>query len=328
MKNVKIWFYDNTKIGSDGYVSFTKSIDQKLGMKQVAAITDKFDNASSNKEMFKVLNAKLRSSKKYPLTEKQIENLMNPVKKFFNARDLVITHLEVVDVKGKKFVSAVASRVKRDSLGDVAKILDRRVFWFGCRFEINALTRDVKVTCSTSAGVNPYFAILSEENHHDNGTSFRAGMIKRIESDNVINDSDRKKPVSEKRKEQMKAAKETFKAKKAAKKATVKVMEDLKETATEIENELANFEMPEIVEVEETVEATPAKEEDYFAQAVKTKDYPSLWLLLNDKRSPADVKEWNKYLMTRNGTSVNYVDLATTKVYDAFANTFVIREAA
>ncbi|EBE5261446.1 hypothetical protein ACE1EC_004402 [Salmonella enterica] len=324
MKNVKIWFYDNTKIGSDGYVSFTKSIDQKLGMKQVAAITDKFDNASSNKEMFKVLNAKLRSSKKHPLTEKQIENLMNPVKKFFNARDLVITHLEVVDVKGKKFVSAVASRVKRDSLGVVAKILDRRVFWFGCRFEIHALTRDVKITCSTSAGVNPYFAILSEENHHDHGTSFRAGMIKRIESDNVINESDRKKPVSEKRKEQMKAAKETFKAKKAAAKATVKVMEDLKETATEIENELANFEMPEVVEVE----ATPAKEEDYFVTAVKNKDYPSLWLLLNNKRDPADVQEWNKYLMTRKGTSVNYYDLMSTKVYDAFANTFIIREAA
>lgn len=270
MKNVKIWFYDNTKIGSDGYVSFTKSIDQKLGMKQVAAITDKFDNASSNKEMFKVLNAKLRSSKKYTLTEKQIENLMNPVKKFFNARDLVITHLEVVDVKGKKFVSAVASRVKRDSLGDVAKIIDRRVFWFGCRFEIHALTRDVKITCSTSAGVNPYFAVLSEENRHDNGTSFRAGMIKRIESDNVINESDRKKPISEKRKAQMKAAKETFKAKKAAVKTTVKVMEDLKETATEIENELANFEMPK-VEVETVVEI--ASEENDVEEDKPAFDY-------------------------------------------------------
>ncbi|ELA6140488.1 TPA: hypothetical protein LAG04_001597 [Escherichia coli] len=259
MKNVKIWFYDNTKIGADGYISFTKSIDDKLGAKQVAAITDKFNNAADNKDMFKVLSAKLRKVKKYEFTEKQIENLLAPAKKFFKVDHLVITHLEVIDVKGKKFVAAVASRVKRDSLGDVAKVLDRRVFWFGCRFNVDKLTREVKITCSTSAGVKPYFSVLSEEKHHDNGTSFRSTTISRVESDAVINEYDRKKPVTEERKAQLKAAKETFKAKKAAKKEEARKAQEkadaekkekenafapIRDNAKKIDSQLDSFEMP------------------------------------------------------------------------------------
>ncbi|ENC0700352.1 TPA: hypothetical protein ACRQUI_002279 [Escherichia coli] len=320
MKNVKIWFYDNTKIGADGYISFTKSIDDNLGAKQVAAITDKFNNAADNKDMFKVLSAKLRKVKKYEFTEKQIENLLAPAKKFFKVDHLVITHLEVIDVKGKKFVAAVASRVKRDSLGDVAKVLDRRVFWFGCRFNVDKLTREVKITCSTSAGVKPYFSVLSEEKHHDNGTSFRSTTISRVESDAVINEYDRKKPVTEERKAQLKAAKETFKAKKAAKKEVKEVIE----TASAIDAELENFVMPE--EINEVVQEV--EEKDFFAQAVEANDIQALWLLLNEKRSMTDVAEWNKYLIKKNGSSVQFIDLMTVKVFDAFENVFDVRKAA
>lgn len=67
---------------------------------------------------------------------------------------------------------------------------------------------------------------------------------------------------------------------------------------------------------------------DFFTQAVEVEDKQALWLLLNEKRSVTDVAEWNKYLIKKNGASVQFIDLMTVKVFDAFENVFDVRKAA
>ena len=82
--------------------------------------------------------------------------------------------------------------------------------------------------------------------------------------------------------------------------------------------------MPE--EINEVVQEV--EEKDFFAQAVEANDIQALWLLLKEKRSVTDVAEWNKYLIKKNGTSVQFIDLMTVKVFDAFENVFDVRKAA
>ncbi|EBE7089384.1 hypothetical protein C0339_00725 [Salmonella enterica] len=268
MKNVVVKFYDNKNIGNDGKIEFgSASIHQKMGMKQIVALTDKFDKAKDNAHMFKAVIAKLRNSSKVEMTEKQIEKLFVGPKKFFKSRDLVITHIEVVDVKGKKFVAVVASRVRRDSLDQIVAHVERRVFWFGCRFQIDSLTRDVKITCSTGAGVNPYVSVLSETiNQHKNGTTFRGGVFKRMETGEVLDSYDAKRANTEKRKAQLKAAKETFKAKKAAAKAKKEFMAEVAQSVSVSADDLENFADQIVVEeVKEVVELPKLTIGDVYA---------------------------------------------------------------
>lgn len=77
------------------------------------------------------------------------------------------------------------------------------------------------------------------------------------------------------------------------------------------------------VEAEQEVDS-----KDFFTKAVEVEDKQALWLLLNEKRTVADVAEWNKYLIKKNGTSVQFIDLMTVKVFDAFENVFDVRKAA
>lgn len=80
---------------------------------------------------------------------------------------------------------------------------------------------------------------------------------------------------------------------------------------------------PVAVEADQEVES-----KDFFTQAVESKDKQALWILLNEKRTVADVAEWNKYLIKKNGSSVQFIDLMTVKVFDAFENVFDVRKAA
>lgn len=91
----------------------------------------------------------------------------------------------------------------------------------------------------------------------------------------------------------------------------------------EIEELKAKEVAPVAVEAEQEVES-----KDFFTQAVESKDKQALWILLNEKRTVADVAEWNKYLIKKNGSSVQFIDLMTVKVFDAFENVFDVRKAA
>ncbi|MCH6342705.1 hypothetical protein OFO30_13845 [Escherichia coli] len=91
----------------------------------------------------------------------------------------------------------------------------------------------------------------------------------------------------------------------------------------EIEELKAKEVAPVAVEADQEVES-----KDIFTQAVESKDKQALWILLNEKRTVADVAEWNKYLIKKNGSSVQFIDLMTVKVFDAFENVFDVRKAA
>lgn len=80
--------------------------------------------------------------------------------------------------------------------------------------------------------------------------------------------------------------------------------------------------------VVEVVEDAANDTDFYVSCAIEAKDLPSLWLLLNEKRTPADVEEWNKYLIKKNGMAIKFIDLVTVNVYDAFENVFEVRKAA
>ncbi|ECW0786369.1 TPA: hypothetical protein ACGWHI_004260 [Salmonella enterica] len=255
MKNVRPYFYDNSKIFADGHISFGSHIDKEVGIKAFAAFTDKKNEGYANKVMFKEFNKRIRENgQKFGITESQVVELVRPVKSFFKDKEenMIITHLEAFKVGNRKFVGAVACRVVRDSLGDIAKIQDRVVFWFGCNFDMNDLTKRVKVISSTGAGVEPFYAVLNEMGtSNDKGTSFRGAEMKRVESGKVIRE-DQRKEVTEVRKAQMKAAKETFKAKKA-----------IVKKAQEVSEELDSFELPEVNnEVKEEKVAELPKEEE------------------------------------------------------------------
>lgn len=105
--------------------------------------------------------------------------------------------------------------------------------------------------------------------------------------------------------------------------AVVPVVED---RFAALEAEIAELKAKEVAPVVEAEQEVESK--DFFTQAVEAKDKQAIWLLLNEKRSVTDVAEWNKYLIKKNGTSVQFIDLMTVKVFDAFENVFDIREAA
>lgn len=106
-------------------------------------------------------------------------------------------------------------------------------------------------------------------------------------------------------------------------KAALKEKDQIIEAQKAEIEELKAKEVAPVVEAEQEVES-----KDFFTQAVEAKDKQAIWLLLNEKRSVTDVAEWNKYLIKKNGTSVQFIDLMTVKVFDAFENVFDIREAA
>ncbi|HAN7648925.1 TPA: hypothetical protein IF648_004522 [Escherichia coli] len=195
------------------------------------------------------------------MTEKQIEKLFVGAKKFFKNSALVITHIEVMEIGDKKCVAVVASRVERDSLDTITKYKDHRVFWFGCRFQMDKLTREPKITCSTNAGVNPYVSVLTETmTQNANGTSYRGGVFKRLETGKTLEGS---RELTEARKETNRKSYEAMKARKAAAKAEKeearkaqekadaekqekeKGFAPIRENAKHIDSQLDSFEMPE-----------------------------------------------------------------------------------
>ncbi|HFQ8383472.1 TPA: hypothetical protein ACHTAY_002488 [Escherichia coli] len=262
MKNITVKFYDNKFLGNDGKIEFVgKTFEEKLGKKQIVAITDKYGNAANNAHMFKAVVAKLRKTAKCNMTEKQIEKLFVGAKKFFKNSALVITHIEVMEIGDKKCVAVVASRVERDSLDTITKYKDHRVFWFGCRFQMDKLTREPKITCSTNAGVNPYVSVLTETmTQNANGTSYRGGVFKRMETGKTLEGSreltEARKETNRKSYEAMKARKAAAKAEKeearkakeqadAEKKAKEDAFAPIRDNAKTIDSQLDSFEMPE-----------------------------------------------------------------------------------
>ncbi|EAB0069272.1 hypothetical protein H9U17_001018 [Salmonella enterica] len=106
--------------------------------------------------------------------------------------------------------------------------------------------------------------------------------------------------------------------------------EELKDRVAELEALLAaKTEEVEILKARVVVAPAPVKAVEVEVEETKeeVKDLAALWEILKDKRSLTDVEEWNKYVVRNNGKNVEYRDLATIKVFDAFEYNFVARAA-
>ncbi|EDH6260723.1 hypothetical protein CB337_22095 [Salmonella enterica subsp. enterica serovar Agbeni] len=71
--------------------------------------------------------------------------------------------------------------------------------------------------------------------------------------------------------------------------------------------------------VEEAVEVESA---EHFEMAVNNNAIDAIWTLVKDDRN---VELWNKYLVKKNGSSINMFDIVATKTFAGFENTFEIR---
>ncbi|EBO9577704.1 hypothetical protein R343_14070 [Salmonella enterica] len=106
--------------------------------------------------------------------------------------------------------------------------------------------------------------------------------------------------------------------------------EELKDRVAELEALLAaKNEEIEILKAREVVASAPVKAVEVEVEETKeeVKDLAALWEILKDKRSLTDVEEWNKYVVRNNGKNVEYRDLATITVFDAFEYNFIARAA-
>lgn len=97
-----------------------------------------------------------------------------------------------------------------------------------------------------------------------------------------------------------------------------RIIAELKAEVAELKAKLAEKEEKE-EKVEEAVEVESA---DHFEMAVNNNAIDAIWTLVKDDR---DVELWNKYLVKKNGSSINLFDIVSTKTFAGFENTFEIR---
>ncbi|EBU8555501.1 hypothetical protein DLC15_23735 [Salmonella enterica subsp. enterica serovar Telelkebir] len=97
-----------------------------------------------------------------------------------------------------------------------------------------------------------------------------------------------------------------------------RIIAELKAEVAELKAKLAEKEEKE-EKVEEAVEVESA---DHFEMAVNNNAIDAIWTLVKDDRN---VELWNKYLVKKNGSSINLFDIVATKTFAGFENTFEIR---
>lgn len=313
-------FFTNEVTNAKAVIKFGTEANKKIQPKVVAHVS--FAQQKSAFAGFKAHREALIAAG-FGVEGKLPNGVRKAIDRVKPAKDVAVDHIVTFTVKGSSelfhLVIAGDTAIVSAPNMDFQDTADCNIT-FGRRKEV---TGKAKLNFTKSG--NPYFAVFFNSHATEKEVvelvAYEGEEKERIEScDAFVELEAQVKAVAPVVEDRLAALEAEIAELKAALKEKDQIIEAQK---VEIE-ELKAKEVAQVaVEAEQEVDS-----KDFFTKAVEVEDKQALWLLLNEKRTVADVAEWNKYLIKKNGTSVQFIDLMTVKVFDAFENVFDVRKAA
>ncbi|MEF9771162.1 hypothetical protein RBH52_21785 [Escherichia coli] len=313
-------FFTNEVTNAKAVIKFGTEANKKIQPKVVAHVS--FAQQKSAFAGFKAHREALIAAG-FGVEGKLPNGVRKAIDRVKPAKDVAVDHIVTFTVKGSSelfhLVIAGDTAIVSAPNMDFQDTADCNIT-FGRRKEV---TGKAKLNFTKSG--NPYFAVFFNSHATEKEVvelvAYEGEEKERIESCEAFLELEAQvnavAPVVEDR---LAALEAEIAELKAALKEKDQIIEAQK---VEIEELKAKDVAPVAVEAEQEVDS-----KDFFTKAVEVEDKQALWLLLNEKRTVADVAEWNKYLIKKNGASVQFIDLMTVKVFDAFENVFDVRKAA
>lgn len=313
-------FFTNEVTNAKAVIKFGTEANKKIQPKVVAHVS--FAQQKSAFAGFKAHREALIAAG-FGVDGKLPNGIRKAIDRVKPAKDVAVDHIVTFTVKGSSelfhLVIAGDTAIVSAPNMDFQDTADCNIT-FGRRKEV---TGKAKLNFTKSG--NPYFAVFFNSHATEKEVvelvAYEGEEKERIESCEAFLELEAQvnavAPVVEDR---LAALEAEIAELKAALKEKDQIIEAQK---VEIEELKAKDVAPVAVEAEQEVDS-----KDFFTKAVEVEDKQALWLLLNEKRTVADVAEWNKYLIKKNGASVQFIDLMTVKVFDAFENVFDVRKAA
>lgn len=313
-------FFTNEVTNAKAVIKFGTEANKKIQPKVVAHVS--FAHQKSAFAGFKAHREALIAAG-FGVEGKLPNGVRKAIDRVKPAKDVAVDHIVTFTVKGSSelfhLVIAGDTAIVSAPNMDFQDTADCNIT-FGRRKEV---TGKAKLNFTKSG--NPYFAVFFNSHATEKEVvelvAYEGEEKERIESCEAFLELEAQvnavAPVVEDR---LAALEAEIAELKAALKEKDQIIEAQK---VEIEELKAKDVAPVAVEAEQEVDS-----KDFFTKAVEVEDKQALWLLLNEKRTVADVAEWNKYLIKKNGASVQFIDLMTVKVFDAFENVFDVRKAA
>lgn len=313
-------FFTNEVTNAKAVIKFGTEANKKIQPKVVAHVS--FAHQKSAFAGFKAHREALIAAG-FGVEGKLPNGVRKAIDRVKPAKDVAVEHIVTFTVKGSSelfhLVIAGDTAIVSAPNMDFQDTADCNIT-FGRRKEV---TGKAKLNFTKSG--NPYFAVFFNSHATEKEVvelvAYEGEEKERIESCEAFLELEAQvnavAPVVEDR---LAALEAEIAELKAALKEKDQIIEAQK---VEIEELKAKDVAPVAVEAEQEVDS-----KDFFTKAVEVEDKQALWLLLNEKRTVADVAEWNKYLIKKNGASVQFIDLMTVKVFDAFENVFDVRKAA
>lgn len=313
-------FFTNEVTNAKAVIKFGTEANKKIQPKVVAHVS--FAQQKSAFAGFKAHREALIAAG-FGVEGKLPNGVRKAIDRVKPAKDVAVDHIVTFTVKGSSelfhLVIAGDTAIVSAPNMDFQDTADCNIT-FGRRKEV---TGKAKLNFTKSG--NPYFAVFFNSHATEKEVvelvAYEGEEKERIESCEAFLELEAQvnavAPVVEDR---LAALEAEIAELKAALKEKDQIIEAQK---VEIEELKAKDVAPVAVEAEQEVDS-----KDFFTKAVEVEDKQALWLLLNEKRTVADVAEWNKYLIKKNGSSVQFIDLMTVKVFDAFENVFDVRKAA
>lgn len=313
-------FFTNEVTNAKAVIKFGTEANKKIQPKVVAHVS--FAQQKSAFAGFKAHREALIAAG-FGVDGKLSNGIRKAIDRVKPAKDVAVDHIVTFTVKGSSelfhLVIAGDTAIVSAPNMDFQDTADCNIT-FGRRKEV---TGKAKLNFTKSG--NPYFAVFFNSHATEKEVvelvAYEGEEKERIESCEAFLELEAQvnavAPVVEDR---LAALEAEIAELKAALKEKDQIIEAQK---VEIEELKAKDVAQVAVEAEQEVDS-----KDFFTKAVEVEDKQALWLLLNEKRTVADVAEWNKYLIKKNGTSVQFIDLMTVKVFDAFENVFDVRKAA
>lgn len=313
-------FFTNEVTNAKAVIKFGTEANKKIQPKVVAHVS--FAQQKSAFAGFKAHREALIAAG-FGVDGKLSNGIRKAIDRVKPAKDVAVDHIVTFTVKGSSelfhLVIAGDTAIVSAPNMDFQDTADCNIT-FGRRKEV---TGKAKLNFTKSG--NPYFAVFFNSHATEKEVvelvAYEGEEKERIESCEAFLELEAQvnavAPVVEDR---LAALEAEIAELKAALKEKDQIIEAQK---VEIEELKAKDVAPVAVEAEQEVDS-----KDFFTKAVEVEDKQALWLLLNEKRTVADVAEWNKYLIKKNGASVQFIDLMTVKVFDAFENVFDVRKAA
>lgn len=313
-------FFTNEVTNAKAVIKFGTEANKKIQPKVVAHVS--FAQQKSAFAGFKAHREALIAAG-FGVDGKLSNGIRKAIDRVKPAKDVAVDHIVTFTVKGSSelfhLVIAGDTAIVSAPNMDFQDTADCNIT-FGRRKEV---TGKAKLNFTKSG--NPYFAVFFNSHATEKEVvelvAYEGEEKERIESCEAFLELEAQvnavAPVVEDR---LAALEAEIAELKAALKEKDQIIEAQK---VEIEELKAKDVAQVAVEAEQEVDS-----KDFFTKAVEVEDKQALWLLLNEKRTVADVAEWNKYLIKKNGSSVQFIDLMTVKVFDAFENVFDVRKAA